>query len=253
MQEPHEWPIKQPQLVIGLGTGRCGTQSLAHLLTQQTAALVYHEKAHYGIGWHGSEKKIDELLAWASTQTHLQMVGDVAFYYLPYVEYILARNPTVKFICLQRNCADTVASYLQKTKPWNHWIVHEGGAWQPSEWDDCYPKYSVPDKQSALAMFWYEYYFTATRLQALHPKHFRLFPMAALNSKAGQLSLLAFLGLPEAQMQLAIGIHANAGRNITYWYAQWEKLPRSIRQPVRAFYRWLKPRSTTARLNEDKE
>ena len=35
----------------------------------------------------------------------LRLLGDIAFYYLTYVEQILARNPRVRFVCLQRDRA----------------------------------------------------------------------------------------------------------------------------------------------------
>ncbi len=227
----------QPQMVIGLGTGRCGTQSLAHLLNAQSAAEVYHEKEEDKIGWKDSEKEIDALLDWGMTTSHLRLVGDVALYYLPYVEYILARNQNVKFICLQRDCTNTVVSYMRQTSELNHWIEHQGVGWQLNEWDHCYPKYDVPDKQSALTLYWYDYYFTATRLQALYPNSFQIFPTEALNRKAGQRAMLAFLGIPEAQMQLAIGIRANTQRK-----KQWRKRQRRFVAMTMRIYQRLKRR-----------
>lgn len=234
MRENNLLPTSLPQVVIGLGTGRCGTQSLATLLDQQTAAMVSHEKAEHEIRWNGSEQAIDQFLDWAVAQEQLQFVGDVAFYYLPYVEYILARQPSVKFICLQRNCADTIASYMQKTPDRNHWIDHQGVGWQKSRWDGCYPKYTVPDKQSALTLYWYDYYFTATRLQALYPNDFRIFPMTALNSKAGQQAICGFLGMQEAYIRFAVGLRVN-----TYRYEQWQKLRIEIQSRAHAIYRLL--------------
>ena len=94
----------QSQIVIGLGTGRCGTMSLAYLLDWQENSEVYHEKAQYAIPWKGGEKVIDEFLQWASeVAKRKQLVGDVALYYLNYVEYLLSLNHNVKFLCLQRD------------------------------------------------------------------------------------------------------------------------------------------------------
>jgi len=229
-------PTNQPQIVIGLGTGRCGTHSLAHLLNAQRDATVYHEKEEHKISWGGSEQAIDTLLTWAMAQEQLQLVGDVGFYYLPYVEYILTRKPSVKFICLQRNCADTVASYLKKTPDRNHWVDHQGNGWQPCRWDACYPKYAVPDKQSALTLYWYDYYFTATRLQALYPNNFRIFPMTALNHKKHQQAILAFLEVPKAHMRFAIGIRVD-----TYRAEQWQKLRTVLLAKMHVLSRLVKP------------
>ena len=235
MRETQVRQATQPQLVIGLGTGRCGTHSLAHLLNQQNAAKVDHERVDHQIRWHGSEEAVQTFLDEAVAQIQFQLIGDVAFYYLPYVEVILARQPKVKFICLQRACKETVASYLQKTDGRNHWMDHDGRNWQLSRWDACYPKYAVPDKESALTLYWYDYYFTATRLQALYPQQFRLFPMTALNSKAGQHAILAFLGIPEAQMRFAVGLRVNTSRA-----EQWQKLRTALLARMHALARLVK-------------
>lgn len=236
MRETQVQQATQPQLVIGLGSGRCGTQSLAHLLDKQSAAKVYHERVDHEIRWHGSEQEIQTFLDEAVAQDEFQLIGDVAFYYLPYVEAILAYQPKVKFICLQRDCTETVVSYMQKTEDRNHWMEHDGRVWQLSRWDECYPKYAVPDKKSALTLYWYDYYFTATRLQALYPQQFQLFPMTALNSKAGQHAILAFLGIPEAQMRFAVGLRVNTSRA-----EQWQKLRTAFLAKIHALSRLRKP------------
>ena len=241
----HEMQVQQatqPQLVIGLGTGRCGTQSLAHLLNQQNAAKVDHERVDHLIRWHGSEQAVHTFLDEAVAQTEFQLIGDVAFYYLPYVEAILARQPNVKFICLQRACTETVVSYLQKTEDRNHWMEHDGRVWQLSRWDDCYPKYAVPDKESALTLYWYDYYFTATRLQALYPHNFRVFPMTVLNSKAGQRTILTFLDIPEAHMRFAVGHRANSSRA-----EQWQKLRTAFLAKIHALARLVKAQHHAAK------
>lgn len=235
MRETQVRQATQPQLVIGLGTGRCGTQSLAHLLNQQNAAKVDHERIEHLIRWQGSEQAVQTFLDEAMAQTEFQLIGDVAFYYLPYVEAILARQPKVKFICLQRACTETVVSYLQKTEGRNHWMAHDGKSWQLSVWDDCYPKYAVSDKESALTLYWYDYYFTATRLQALYPQQFRIFPMTVLNSKAGQRTMLAFLGIPEAHMRFAVGIRVNTTRA-----EQWQQLRTALLAKIHALARLVK-------------
>ena len=228
-------PQTQTQLVIGLGTGRCGTKSLAYLLNRQIDAEVYHEKEAHKIGWRGSEKDIDTLLDWATHSTHLRLVGDVALYYLPYVDYILARQPTVKFLCFQRDCAPTVASYMRKIPHFNHWMEHEGIIWEKHKWDHCFPSYAVPDKQSAITLYWYDYYFTATRYQSLYPDTFKIFPTKSLNSKSGQQAIFAFLGIPESQMQFAVGIRLNP--NDPKLLRQPEKMPVPV---VKRIYRSLK-------------
>ena len=52
-------------------------------------------------------------------------VGDVALYYLPYVEEILARHPGTRFVSLKRDGADTVRSSLKWVPNHNHRMRHD--------------------------------------------------------------------------------------------------------------------------------
>jgi len=202
------------QIVIGLGTGRCGTLSLARFLNIQEGAEITHERAGYHIGWNGSEEKIAKFLEEVSISDtfNLNLVGDVGFYYLSYVEFILNRYPKTKFICLQRDCLETVTSYMHKTSNVNPWQLHDGIDWRRHNWDHCYPKYDVPDKKSALTLYWYDYYRQVTLLQALYPNSIKIFPTEALNSSSGQYAILAFLGIKKKNSKLKVGIRTNTLR-----------------------------------------
>ncbi len=203
----------QSQIVIGLGTGRCGTMSLAYLLDWQENSEVYHEKGSYIMPWKGGEKTIDKFLHWANELVkQKQLVGDVAFYYLNYVEYLLSLNPNIKFVCLQRDRASTVASYMKRTKDMNHWMRHEGTLWQKSSWDNCYPKYEVLNKEKAIERYWDDYYLIANELQTTYPNSFRIFQTSTLNTEAGQRAILAFIEIKNPR--LSVGIQFNSDRAI---------------------------------------
>ena len=226
------------QIVIGLGTGRCGTQSLAKLLNHQLSSEVYHEKSAHLIRWEGSETAICQFLEWAKTRQALSIVGDIGFYYLPYAEYILARYPMTKFICMQRDKAATVASYMRKTPKRNHWQNHkEASDWVKDKWDYCYRKYEAPNKESALSLYWHDYYEQATILQKCYPKAFKIFPLEALNSQSGQEAILSFLNIKKEDYQLQVGLKANAQQKAGHqqiWYknTRW----------ILALYRYMKHR-----------
>lgn len=203
-----------PQLVIGLGTGRCGTDSLAYFLDLQEGANVSHELFKHKLRWQGGEKQIDKLLQWMKLQTDQTLVGDVAFAYLPYVGYILSRWPTAKFICLQRDRTETIESFIKKTPGRNHWVQHDGAQWQADRWDGCFPHYAAPSKPEALGRYWDEYYATAAELQAAYPAAFRIFPTTALNQREGQQALLSFIGIPHQQMRLPARVHENQSPSV---------------------------------------
>ncbi len=201
------------QIVVGLGTGRCGTMSLAYLLNWQENSEVCHEKSSYLIPWKDGEKKIDEFLHWASELTkQKRLVGDVAFYYLNYIEYLLSLNSHIKFICLQRERAGTVASYMKYTINRNHWMPHDGTLWNKCVWDNCHPKYECSGKEKALERYWDDYYLTANELQRKYPDSFRIFQTSTLNTETGQRDILSFIGIEK--QRLSVGIQFNSAHGL---------------------------------------
>lgn len=239
-----------PQLVIGLGTGRCGTDSLARFLDVQEGADVTHELFRHKLLWRQGEARIDKFLQWVQLQTDQRIVGDVASAYLPYVDYLLAAYPQVKFICLQRARAATIESFMQKTLQRNHWIEHDGTVWQVDEWDACFPKYQAASKQEAIGLYWDEYYTIAAQYQSLYPMHFRIFCTDALNHRAGQQAILDFLELPRQQMRLPTLRHYNQAKLPS---SAWANTPETTPPGTRwmgvgkayAFYQWLTARRPT--------
>lgn len=215
MIEDSTLSLSPPQLVIGLGTGRCGTDSLAYFLDFQEGANVSHEMFKHKLTWQGAEKQIDKLLQWMQLQTDQCLVGDVAFAYLSYVGYILSRWPNAKFICLQRDRTETVESFIKKTPGRNHWMQHDGVQWQADRWDVCFPQYAAASKAEALGVYWDEYYATAGELQATYPTAFRIFPTTTLNQLQGQQAILYFIGISHQQMRLPTHVHENQSPSVT--------------------------------------
>ena len=177
--------------VIGLGSGRCGTKSLAALLNAQENAKVTHE-ARPLLPWEVDQDRFNVREdGWNQElyENDLDMVGDVGFYYLPYVSYAMNRH-NLKCICLMREETATVASFERWSHGQNFW--HVGG--NNPEWEPCFPKYNMPLERSARK--WYrEYYIEAAALQRKYPRRFLIVPTFALNSTAGQLMIGEFLGI----------------------------------------------------------
>lgn len=169
-------------IVIGLGTGRSGTASLAHLLNAQHDAFCFHELNPSCVRFSGTLRPIlnmvdgfqaiidggdpsmltVDLTRRPSAKTYdklckmrgLRTIGDVAFYYLSYVEAIAARNLSVRFLCTRRDIDQTVVSWEKKTqnrrwrskyladrlsslvsrerfyKSRNYWMEHDGTVWE---------------------------------------------------------------------------------------------------------------------------
>ncbi len=212
------------QLVIGMGTGRCGTVSLATLLDAQPAAWVLHEGvldgAHRMLPWQPDPDALDRWLGTlrARSDGHA-LFGDVGPYFLPYVELLAEREPEARFVCLKRDRAETVRSFLQKTEGRNHWYDHGGDGWAEDPlWDPAFPSFDEPDKAAALGRYWDAYYAEADRLAARHPDRFRVFPTETLNAAEGRAALLDAAGYTgERVLDLALR------ENRTPWWKRWRR------------------------------
>jgi len=198
-----------PQIVFGLGSGRCGTQSLAGWLDRQEGARVFLAVHGPAIPWEGGCRAIDEVIRGFLSTPGARLIGDAAPYYLPYVEHILAAHPHVRFICLKRDREETVVSFLKTTLHKNFWIAHDGVRWKRTPWDRCFPKYQVSDKAEAIGRYWDDYYRRAAELAVEYPRAFRVFPTDALNTAEGQHAILGHLGIPAESRRLLVGLRLN--------------------------------------------
>lgn len=240
-------------IVIGLGTGRSGTASLAKLLNAQRDAVCFHEMNPSCVRFFGTPRPvlntIDEFQAILDggdpgaltvdlgrgvaaeaydrlrVMPRVRLIGDIAFYYLSYVEQIIARNANVRFIGLWRDREQTVESWMQKSmierwrskrladrlaawitrEPYhesrNFWMEHDGTEWRPDPiWDKCFPKFPGPTKREAIGQYWDYYWETMHALIAKHPDVMRKVPTKTLNDRATQEDLLRWLGVPAAEM-----------------------------------------------------
>lgn len=230
-------------IVIGLGTGRCGTMSLADLLNGQRQSVCFHELNPGCMSWsesygtvfsmlrdfkdileHGPHDRLAVDLTGDNNRPALEKlrslaaidtIGDVGFYYLPYVERILTDFPEIKFPCLKRDKAATVQSYVKKMEgrrrssfrylfrkrplARNHFVEEDRSRWRrDARWDKCYPKFVSDSLEDALGQYWDHYYQEADRLAALTPQ-LRVFATEDLNTEEGQAELLEFCGIDERE------------------------------------------------------
>ena len=142
------------QLIISIGTGRCGSVSLSKFLSAQEYVSVLHEgrldshKIRKLIKWGNDEKNLFEWLEFLLSLDGNKFVGDTGMYYLPYIEQIIEKYPQVKIIVMEREKEEVVKSYIKKTTGRNHWFDHDGKEWDKDDkWDPCYPKYDIVNKE----------------------------------------------------------------------------------------------------------
>lgn len=252
-------------IVIGLGSGRTGTASLAKMIDSQRNALCFHELNPSGAVFNGNPQPVintieefrailgggpKHLLAIDYTRPpsvrtyeklqqmpQVDILGDIAFYYLQYVEDLLAITQDIRFVCIRRDKTETVESWLEKSsiRRWkslwladrikslivrtpfhtshNYWQHHDGRQWAIDPvWDKTFPKFEAATKREAIEKYWDAYYARANELAAAHPEHFRIFDIADMSSAEGQRRILGFIGLSAEEMVLKDAFHEHKSR-----------------------------------------
>jgi hypothetical protein len=182
------------KLIIGMGSGRCGTMSLSHILNAQENCICTHESPphlDWEVNYSQYEEKMSKILSRDS-----EFVSDVSFYYLNYCDKIIEDyKDNVKFVILKRKKSQTVVSFTKKTTGMNHWIEHDGSKWSKSGWDKRFPKFEVSKKKDAIGLYWDLYYQKCDELIQTYPGKFTLFNTSDLNDKEKVDKLLKDLGV----------------------------------------------------------
>ncbi len=100
---------------IGIGTGRCGTQSLARIVAACKKTVVSHE--NYKSDWYKAEAPIEKMIDAAKrAQRNGSLFGEVSCHLLPHVPMIASKIPGLKIIVMQRDMDGTVDSLLRWCK-----------------------------------------------------------------------------------------------------------------------------------------
>ena len=181
-------------IIIGLGTGRCGTHSLAKLLESQENTSITHELNDTPfIKWYYNSNDFNKICRVIDSRNK-EFVGDVSFFYLHYIPSLLDKYNNIKFISIKRPKEATIKSYMKWTEGRNHWMNHNGTQWRYDRWDICYPKYEVEKKEEALNLYWEEYYTTMEKLKTSYSNQFLLIEMEDLNNDNKIKDILDFCG-----------------------------------------------------------
>jgi len=182
--------LENRRLIIGLGSGRCGTTSLAHLLNIQEDSDVTHEYHVEGI-FNLLEDSVHSLALFCLIDIlgrEAKVVGDVSYYWLRYAKILTSFSGDVRFICLQRDKEATIESFMKSPVQ----IKSPMSQYTKSDFSRHYDEYYM----------WVNYY--AER----HPDKFRLFDIEALNTEEGQRSVLNFAGFSTHSYDIGVKLNS---------------------------------------------
>ncbi|MGN6546207.1 MAG: hypothetical protein ACTHK7_14230 [Aureliella sp.] len=218
--------LRKKRFIFGIGSGRCGTLSLARLLDSQPDARVTHEMRPL-LGWDAPEDEKRRIagarLERLARESDAGLVGDVAAYYLPYIPFLLEGNADVRIVCLRRPRQEVIASFIQwlertESLPVNHWLERP---WKRGEcqrqfhslvWSRIFPKYPDVSLEEGIGRYWDEYYAEVERLQARFQGRVLMLETYELNQEEQQRQLLRFCAVEE-KLQRIGRQHENISSN----------------------------------------
>src|SRR5208283_1305352 len=202
-------------IILGIGTGRCGLRSLTTLLNQQPEVQSSYKELPW-LPWRAAdgERIIKARLARFRNMGRGKILGDVAPFYLPYLEIAIAAEPGIRIVCLRRPREEVVASYCQwldqtMPLPTNHWAKQPAAGWHHDPVKTpTFPQYNVQSREEGIRRYWDEYHRTVEELAKRYPNNLRLFETHdALNTRSGLAEMLGFLGIGQHRQVLALGTH----------------------------------------------
>lgn len=212
------------QLVIGLGSGKCGSTSLARLLDLQKDSEFTHEEFGISLPYDVHPKKLEKALEIIYSREPT-IIGDVAFYWRHHVPYILRRIPSAKFICMKRDRELTTQSFWSRSdgspmgntpKTFRGVEMNIKGAVLAGQFIPLWGKNLHPNMEQlkqGTRKSWDYYYEHADRLEREFPGNFRVFPVEALNSEETVREILDFAGIPKKNQEIIVNIRENQGRS----------------------------------------
>lgn len=176
------------QLIVGLGTGRCGTRSLRKLLSMQQDVTAIHERNPH-LAWENEPDPGRHLRYGKGFGSYV--FADIGFYYLPHVGQLRDEFPGVRFVCLQRDRDETIASFMNQRIRGNGWFCPGVSGWARS-----FPVLDG-DFEDQVAAYWDLYY---ERAEQLAGDDFIIFQTEALSDYRAY-DILDFCGVASSVVE----------------------------------------------------
>jgi hypothetical protein len=195
------------RLVIAMGTGRCGSTSLCHILSGCADACATHENPPM-LYWKPRPEQIAfHLQRFALLRRYFGLTADAAHWWINATDALVRSFPDIRFIGLIRDRDACVDSFLRikgvGQDTINHWLP-PGTPGQPvAAWDLAYPSYrpSGPEtdqeadgKRTLIGRYVDEYNARLERLAAADPRRWLLLRTEALDAPETRLRIYAHAG-----------------------------------------------------------
>lgn len=184
-------------IVIGLGSGRCGTVSLSKLLGSLRGANITHEQRPL-LPWKFDREILKKKIE-IFKQREGQIVGDVAHPYINYVEALMREFYNIKFVVLKRDREQTAQSFIRKTSPGSRPPKPHFASDNTYIFDKCFPLWPHLETTEAYRKYWDLYYSKIKELETKYPEKIKTFHTTALNKRETIDQIYDFLEIPKQE------------------------------------------------------
>jgi len=221
------------QIVLGMGTGRSGSTTLAGILaliegskvTHENPPLIFWEPHPRQIGFH---LKRFEILA-----RHYDFVADCSHWWLNVSDQFLERFSNGKIIGAYRDVDATAKSFMKvssQPRDHNHWVMPHNGVWPCDRWSPTYPQYPMPEdarrnrdqvKFALIKRYVSEYNARLHQMAAQMPKRVLLLRTEELDDAATRQKISEFVDRPIANsaVRLNVGTIAHSAEGgEAFWF-----------------------------------
>ncbi len=197
------------QIVLGLGTGRCGSTTLTAAMAALGDACATHENPPL-INWDPCEEQVSFHIKRLKTMAeHYALVFDASHWWLNVAERVMAECEGTRVIAMVRDTASCIRSFIavkgNGRGSVNHWALPNNGIWTTTHGDPTYPCYEIPlglhaDPDAARAAqierFVRSYNEALMTLANRHPDRVLVVRTEELSSESTSEQIAAFVKLP---------------------------------------------------------
>jgi Sulfotransferase domain len=205
----HSAPKREQRgiVVLGIGSGRCGSTTLAYALGRVSNVCATHENPPM-LYWEPLEEQLSfHVERFRILTQYFAVVFDAAYWWLNSLERIFAEFRDTKVIGLCRETQSCVESYMAHKGSGkgslNHWAIPGNGIWATSPGDPSLPSYEAPPslvadpdaaKRAMITRYVTEYNARVARLAEAYPDRVLVVRMEDLNDAGTYARISAFLG-----------------------------------------------------------
>jgi hypothetical protein len=214
------------KIVIGIGSGRNGSTSLAEMLSTIEGSCCTHEDPPLMCWTPHPEEIRFHLKRLQRLAGYFPVVVDVAHWWLNAIPKLFSHFPDALVIGVTRDVESCARSFFKIKGPGagscNHWVPFGNGIWSAQRWDPTYPTYAVPDqaqddpdgaKFELIMRYVREYNAAVHALAVREPAKFMALKMEDLSGPAAQRALYDFIGVNGAIKTVRLNVGTtNDGR-----------------------------------------